>query len=228
MIISHKYKFIFIKTVKTAGTSIEVFLSQFCDADDVLTPIYPYVAPHHAQHYEGMWNPVSELCAAAPAERMQIAWHWMKGKKFRNHASANNVKHRIPSKIWNSYFKFCVDRNPWDKTLSHYHMLRKRHNPDMSFNHYLEKGKLCLNYPKYCDRKGNVMVDRVLRYENLNQELGDVFRQFNIPFDNGLGVNAKNHYRDDRRPYQEVYSTHQKEHVAQAFSREIAMHQYEF
>ncbi len=39
MIISHKHKFIFIKTRKTAGTSIEIFLSQFCGKNDILTPI---------------------------------------------------------------------------------------------------------------------------------------------------------------------------------------------
>jgi len=39
MIISHKHKFIFIKTRKTAGTSIEIFLSQFCGKADILTPI---------------------------------------------------------------------------------------------------------------------------------------------------------------------------------------------
>lgn len=39
MIISHKYKFIFVRTRKTAGTSIEIGLSRFCEKEDVITPI---------------------------------------------------------------------------------------------------------------------------------------------------------------------------------------------
>ena len=39
MIISHEYKFIFIKTVKTAGTSIYHYLAPLCGPDDILSPI---------------------------------------------------------------------------------------------------------------------------------------------------------------------------------------------
>ena len=43
MIISHARSFIFIKTRKTAGTSVEVYLSQHCGPEDVITPIQPPV-----------------------------------------------------------------------------------------------------------------------------------------------------------------------------------------
>lgn len=41
MIISHKYRYIFLKTNKTAGTSVEIALSRFCGPDDIITPITP-------------------------------------------------------------------------------------------------------------------------------------------------------------------------------------------
>ena len=41
MIISHKFKFIFLKTNKTAGASIEIALSKFCGEKDIITPISP-------------------------------------------------------------------------------------------------------------------------------------------------------------------------------------------
>ena len=41
MIVSHKHKFIFVKTVKTAGTSVEIALSRFCGENDIITPIHP-------------------------------------------------------------------------------------------------------------------------------------------------------------------------------------------
>ncbi len=40
MIISHSKKFIFLRTIKTASSSVEIFLSQFCRNDDILTELF--------------------------------------------------------------------------------------------------------------------------------------------------------------------------------------------
>jgi hypothetical protein len=39
MIISHKHKFIFLKTRKTASTSTEFALNEICGPEDVVTPV---------------------------------------------------------------------------------------------------------------------------------------------------------------------------------------------
>ena len=39
MIVSHQHRFVFIKTRKTAGTSIEIALAEHCGPADIITPI---------------------------------------------------------------------------------------------------------------------------------------------------------------------------------------------
>ena len=67
-----------------------------------------------------------------------------------------------------------------------------------------------------------------MRYENLNDELGEVFDRLGVPFEGSLGAQEKSHYRKDRRPYQDIYTEEQKSLVAGLFSQEIKMHGYKF
>ena len=230
MIISHKYKFIFIKTVKTAGTSIEIFLSQCCGENDVLTPIWPHVGPHRARNYQGIWNPFPQIIQNKARGIKGIFRNILQQKKFYNHIPASLVKQRIPRKVWNSYFKFCVERNPWDKTLSHYHMENDRAGGGISLDDYIEKGKFCfcINYPRYTDSNGLLLVDKVVKYELLMDELEIVFQELGIPFGGSLGVRAKSEHRKNRRPYQEVFSDKQKDVIERVFTKEIEMHVYLF
>ena len=125
MIISHKYKFIFIKSAKMAGTSIEVFLSECCGSEDVVTPIGPYVDPHRARNYEG----------------------------FYNHIIGDTIRERVGHEVWNTYFKLCVERNPWEKVISNYYMKKSRFDSSLTFEHYLAGNDFPINYPKYTEPK---------------------------------------------------------------------------
>ena len=200
MIISHKYRCIFIKTIKTAGTSIEAYLSPHCGADDVLTPVSPPVMGHTPRNFG----------------------------HFYNHYSAWGVRQEIEQDTWDSYFKFCVERNPWDKTVSDFCMLNQRAGSRYQFADYFKRGRFSRSWELYTDEDGSIMVDRVLKYENLNEELGTVFNQLGIPWQGSLDVWAKSGHRTDRRPYQEWYNEEQAAIVQEVFKDEIRAFSYVF
>jgi len=200
MIISHLHRFIFIKTRKTAGTSIEVFLSSVCGDGDVVTPVIPHVWPHASRNHKG----------------------------FFNHMGAPKIRQAVGDDMWNRYFKFCVERNPWDKTLSDFYMQRARVNPSLALDRYLESGKLPRNAVQYYSETEGLLVDRVARFERLDSELGEIFSRLGIPFAGSLGVRAKGEYRNDRRHYRDVFTDQQARIVGDIFSDEIALHGYTY
>lgn len=200
MIISHKYKFIFVKTSKTASTSIEVYLSNLCADGDIFTPIIPAVEGHCPRNHEGYYN----------------------------HITAGEIRSSISSKCWNGYYKFCLERNPWDKTLSWFYMLNKVSHP-ISWNEYIETRNFPYNYDKYMDIKSRVLlVDEIIYYENLNKGLANVFKRLGVPFGGELTVKAKANYRKNRISYREVIGQDDASLIGEVFKPEIDMHGYSF
>ena len=172
MVISHKYKFIFIKNTKCAGTSTEVFLSSVCPESDIFTPIFPASEHHIPRNYMGFCNPFPELISHWRADKRgttkrgfssdlkHTARRLVAGIKYSNHMSARAIKSKLPKNIWRDYYKFCIERNPWDKTVSVYHMVKVRsQNNALEFENFLARRKFPSDFSKYTDENGEVLVN---------------------------------------------------------------------
>jgi hypothetical protein len=140
--------------------------------------------------------------------------------------SGSLVRRRIPKKIWNSYFKFCVERNPWDKTLSHFYMMKGRSDDNLTLEEYFQNKNFCLNYPIYTVGD-EIIVDRVVKYENLNNGLNDIFDKLGIPFKGELGVRAKSGHRKNES-YRDALNSDQSHTIQNYFRKEIKMHGYSY
>lgn len=231
MIISHKYKFIFIKTRKTAGTSIERYLTKFCNKDDVITPRIE--GDHVPQNHKGYFNPFKDFIINRKYI-FRIAKDFILKNKFYHHIPACLVKSRVPGKVWDNYYKFCFERNPWDKTISHFYMLHSQSKGRLTFDKYIAEEDFCHDYNIYTDplKHNKIIVDYVAKYENLSSELSRIFAHLGVPFDGNLNVFAKGQYRKDKRPYQTFFSDKDKheykEIIEEEFKKEIKMHGYKF
>lgn len=207
MLLSHDYKFIFIKTKKTAGTSIEISLSRYCNhPNDIITPI--------SKEDEK----IREALETIPKN--------FRGKGFRNHMPAKEIQQKIETHQWKSYFKFCFVRNPWDALVSMYYFRVKRGSEQRSFPTFVKSFKGLNNYQKYTDRKGDVAVNFIGRYENLLKDLNVVCRHLGIPFDGWL-PEAKGNLREGNS-YQSFYNSELKRLIYKKFKAEVDYFGYRF
>ncbi|NKC01893.1 MAG: hypothetical protein GKR90_25805 [Pseudomonadales bacterium] len=152
MIVSHKYAFIFIKTEKTAGTALEVQLNSMLGPDDIATKIFPREPGHKAQN------------------------DTVNGIELYNHCPATLVRDAIGPDLFNQYTKFCVEREPVDKCVSYFSMYQNSefHNEDTkdrTWEEFMAEGGFPTCDDKYLDHDGTLLVDQILRYENLEAEL---------------------------------------------------------
>jgi len=139
MIINHKYKFIFHKTRKVGGSSMELALSRFTTDDDVVTAL-----AHRNE--EGM--------------RGGLGRRNKYGKKIKNHCRVPQLlnfldnNHFENKDIFNTYFKFTILRDPVDNFISQYFFeLRntKLHPYPLSINEWIKDLKV--------NAKPNVIID---------------------------------------------------------------------
>jgi hypothetical protein len=228
MIVNHRYRFIFLKTKKTAGTSIEIALSRYCDGNDILTKIGHRDEPTRAAL--GYQGPANHLEPDDTSLRGRLR-RWRRGPVHRywNHMPAREVRDKLGEDTWDAYFKFCFERNPWDRAISQYHWENRSKRRLPPFGHYLaelERRDLMSNFDTYAI-DGKVAVDRVYLYEELDSSLEDIRQRLALPGPLEL-PDAKRGVRRDQRHYRDVYGEREREFVARACAREIREFGYLF
>jgi hypothetical protein len=226
MILSHKHKFIFLKTKKTAGTSIELALSQFCGPDDIITPLSSVdealrANGRGAQNWRlhGWWNSPRAL------KRVKLK---TKDYGYYNHIKAAEIREHIDEKVWRSYFKFAFERNPWDRQVSlYYHRYREEKElpPFATFIH-MDKRAQMNNYDIYAI-DGNISVDFIGRFEKLEGDLTRALEHVGLTLTTEM-PRAKTTSRHVNNPYREYYDEDTRDIVGRWYAREIELLGYEF
>lgn len=208
MIVSHVHKFIFVKTEKTAGTSIEIGLSKFCGEHDVVTKIA--LKDEKTRKDLGFTGP------------QNYAEH-----EFFNHMPSTTIRKKIGEDIWRDYFTFTFERNPFDRAISAFYCREQKKKVLPDINEWLTNTTRRLsNRTVYTDSSG-VAVDFVGRYENLIEDLRHIKEKIGLPEELTL-VNAKGDTRKDRRHYSEVLNAQSRARIEKACAREIEEFGYQW
>jgi hypothetical protein len=229
MIVSHHHRFIFVKTRKTAGTSIEIDLSRHCGPEDVITrlPDDDEVIRNEAggrgpQNFDRI-----PRLRYTPREWIRYLIRGVGAYPFAEHSRARRIRRHVGTSVWERYFTFCVERNTWDKVLSYWHY-REGPEGSISLHDYIMADDLHLksDWERYTEND-RVLVDRVIRFEHLADELRAVYRHLGLRGEPDL-PRAKGGFRKDRRPYWEVLTDEQSQQIARVFRREIDHFGYRF
>lgn len=232
MILSHKHKFIFLKTIKTAGTSIESALSEICGPDDIITPFSPENDEFRNGRAPQNYRLNHPLVPKRPLLRRLLRrperyYHTSVG--FYEHMPAWRVKAYVGDDIWNSYFKFAFERNPWDRQLSYYYYKTRKLNRRPSFQSFMRNRRKAFveNFSLYTI-DSDIAVDFLGRYENLNADFQTALERIGVTAPLELPKANISSNRDKESAYQSQYDDRLKALVEDWYKSEIDALNYTF
>jgi hypothetical protein len=215
MLISHRKQFIYTKTAKTAGTSVESYFERYCMA-------------------EGSWDFRRSRDERVSSEGI-IGYRGDNPDRNQwwNHMSASEIRQKIGHPIWNQYFKFCVIRNPFDKLVSAFYFLEAQrskrpntldwksrlsslynksdavdfmeaNNTVERFRSWIRSGGSIIDRNKYV-MDGEICLDYFIRFEDLQAGIEHVCRILDIPFEPEKIPQLKSGIRKNEIPLYEYY-----------------------
>jgi len=227
VLISHIYKFIYLKNYKVAGSSIEALLGQYC-IDPQLKSSYSF-------------NDTRE---------MEVSSYGVLGSRFGldgdrtivkatkdewfNHMNASDLKTKTGDTMFDEYIKICGVRNPYDVMVSSYFwdIYLGFISKDVDFKTYCMK-KFQKNYNRNNKSRillnGKEVCQYYIRYEHLEEDLIMVFNKLGITnYDLDELPYHKSGIRPTDKPYQEYYDDETRNFVYKLFKDEIELFHYTF
>ena len=210
MIISHKKKFIYFHVYKVAGTSIRNALKEYDDLSFADFPLHKNI-----QFLIG--------------SRVWFLSTWAV-----DHIKAAEAKHYLPENTFNEYYKFSFVRNPWDWQVSIYHyMLQFKFHPQhrlvskmKTFDEYIEwrvNYDLELQKEFVYDKEGNLLVDFVGRFENIQEDFQKVCAHLNL-----FEINLPMMNKSKHAYYKDYYNEHTRKLIGDAYKEDIDTFNYDF
>ncbi|PSF39495.1 hypothetical protein C7H19_01525 [Aphanothece hegewaldii CCALA 016] len=210
MIISHKYKFIFIHVNKCGGSSITDALIPQLGEKDIVLGVTP--------------------------EGEKLSEQWRKTNGLHKHVKAAIAKEVLGEEIWNNYFKFSFVRNPWDLLVSTYHWwLSTKWDDDKQTGQQIRSMK---NFEEYvlspycrkgnslkflCDENENILVDFIGKQETLERDFAYVCGRVGLP---NIDLPRKNISKHEH--YTSYYNDETKLIVKRKFNKDIKTFNYSF
>ncbi len=193
MIISHKKKFVFLRTSKTASSSIETYLTQFCSKEDLITEL-GYSGLEDEEEFRkknsllGAQNYI--LKKRSYGIKNFLNFNFFNEVNVNSHDTINKIlKTEIKFKIVN-YFIFCFIRNPFDWIVSDFwwYLFVKKINVKVCnqskiqeiFKNFIDK-----ECPKFFDRQLKIVNNKyvnikIFRYEEIDSVIKKLKKKLNL------------------------------------------------
>lgn len=189
-IISHKLQLIFLRTRKTAGTSIQAWLMPHLGPEDIIAAdpeFWPVALP-----FMSTPSPTTRFFLLERAfKRFVLSRIGFRHMWLHYHEQAATVRGIVGTDIWRRYRKVTVVRNPWDQMISQWRFQQRLVGRPFPLDEMLDaieadddKNPLFPrpNWPIYTIDDA-VVADDVIRYEYLHDGLSALAADLGIPFD---------------------------------------------
>jgi hypothetical protein len=178
VLISHTHRFIFMKTKKTAGSSIQRYFAPFCLPPDTDLEV------QLKNTNQAIVSPSGIIGQARGKNKENLLW--------RSHLSAKMIRDLVGDPVWSTYFRFSTIRNPYETAVSSFFFKKYRRGEPVSdlqaeranFQHWLSHNGPPNNQNKYLINNSYCLSD-MIRYETLLPDMERICHRLHLPFDPG-------------------------------------------